>query len=517
MWAFYCETYMRRILLCILDGWGERALDNNNGISGAMHWKRLLHTYPHTFLQASESYVGLPDGQMGNSEVGHMTIGLGRVLTQDLPRIDAAIANNTFTELSAFKDLVERTKAGSNRCHVMGLLSQGGVHSHENHFFYAVHQLANHGITVIVHPFLDGRDTAPQSARESLAKLDALLCDTIKPGFMTGRYFAMDRDNRWDRTQMAYDVFMKGGIIESQPPTFSAALKAAYASTITDEFIKPIAIGDYAGIMPGDTCFMVNFRADRVRQWLSALVLPDFDAFETSSTHLSYILGMRDYSDALSHHISTLFPTIPVSGGLGECIADHSLCQLRIAETEKYAHVTYFFNGGRETPFDGENRIMIPSPNVATYDLAPEMSAGTVTAHVVEALRQKNEHLIVVNYANPDMVGHTGVKGAIKKAITTVDHALSILEKEALQNDWLLIITADHGNVECMTDDAGQPQTAHTCNPVPFLVINGEGTARDTLYFRSDGTLADIAPTILHWLNLPQSIHMSGKVLLNGN
>ncbi len=508
---------MRRILLCILDGWGERTLDENNGISGATHWKRLLHTYPHTFLQASESYVGLPDGQMGNSEVGHMTIGLGRVLTQDLPRIDTAIADDTFAYLPAFKTLIERTKAGSNRCHVMGLLSQGGVHSHENHFFYVVKQLAKQGIDVVVHPFLVRCDTAPKSANESLSKLDELLCDTIKPGFMTGRYFAMDRDNRWDRTKLAYDVFIKGNAADNHISTFSAALREAYASNMTDEFIMPIAVGGYAGLKPGDTCFMINFRADRVRQWLSALALPNFDVFEPSSPRLSYILGMSDYSDALSQYIHTLFPKIPVSGGLGECISDHSLCQLRIAETEKYAHITYFFNGGKEASFDGESRIMVPSPNVATYDLAPEMSAHIVTAHVVDALRKKNEHLIVVNYANPDMVGHTGIKAAIKIAVTTVDNALATLEKEALHNDWVLIITADHGNVECMTDDAGQQHTAHTCNPVPFLVINGEHTVTNGLYFRKNGTLADIAPTILHWLNLPQSIHMSGKVLMNDN
>ena len=498
---------MRRVLLCILDGWGERALDQDNAIRFATNWQRFLQNYPHTFLNASESYVGLPDGQMGNSEVGHMTIGLGRVITQDLPRINKAISDGTFLKSDAFQEFISKTKAGSNRCHVIGLFSPGGVHSHEDHFLYAAKLLENQGCTVVVHPILDGRDTPPRSASASLKRLESILGNNIKPGFMSGRYFTMDRDNRWDRTHQAYDAFVNA--TGTRYETFTDALTAFYARDVSDEFIEPCIIGDFEGVNPGDSMFFINFRGDRARQWISSLTLPDFNHFSTSSPSLSTILTMTDYSAELLPYHLTLFPKVPVKDGLGEIVANHALCQLRIAETEKYAHVTYFFNGGRETPFDGEDRIMVPSPHVATYDLQPEMSAKQVTEELVSALTTKKHHLIVVNYANPDMVGHTGIRPAIEKAIATVDSLLAELEQTALRNDWVLIITADHGNVEQMSDETGQPHTAHTCNVVPFLVINAE----NHLSLRKTGTLADIAPTILHWLNLPVPTVMSGNCL----
>lgn len=498
---------MRRVLLCILDGWGERPLDQNNGLTCAKNWQQLLKTYPHTFLNASESYVGLPDGQMGNSEVGHMTLGLGRKIIQDLPRINKSIEDGTLKESDAFQEFIKKTKAGSNICHLMGLFSPGGVHSHEDHFLYAIKILAEEGINVVVHPILDGRDTSPSSALSSLEKLQGYIGNNVKAGTMTGRYFTMDRDNRWERIQKAYDAFTVA--IGPNYKAFTDALRYAYSSGITDEFVIPCIINDYAGIKPDDSLFFINFRGDRARQWISALALPDFDKFPISHPSFSSILTMTDYSKELSPYHITLFPKASLTDGLGETVAKHDLSQLRVAETEKYAHVTYFFNGGREAAFDGEERIMVPSPQVATYDLKPEMSAEEVTEHVLSALTTKKHHLIVVNYANPDMVGHTGIRSAIEKAIETVDSILVRIEKEALKNDWLFIITADHGNVEQITDDKGQPHTAHTCNLVPFLVINGE----HNLSLRDNGTLADVAPTILQWLNLPISDAMSGHCL----
>lgn len=497
----------RRVILCILDGWGERALDKNNGLLIAKNWQNLLKRYPHTFLNASETHVGLPDGQMGNSEVGHMTLGLGRKIFQDLPRINLAISEGTFTQSEAFQAFIQKTKAGSNICHIMGLFSPGGVHSHENHFLYAVKALTEEGITVVVHPILDGRDTPPSSALSTLQKLERLVGTQVKPGTISGRYFTMDRDNRWERTKQAYDSFVNA--TGARYKTFTDAVQFAYASGITDEFIAPCSIGDYSGVSENDSFFFVNFRGDRARQWISALALPNFDCFPVSHFSFSSILTMTDYSQELSPYHLTLFPKIPLTEGLGETLANHNLRQLRIAETEKYAHVTYFFNGGREAPFDGEDRILVPSPQVATYDLKPEMSAEQVTADVLLALKLKKHQLIVVNYANPDMVGHTGVRSAIKKAVETIDAILVRLEQEALKNDWILIVTSDHGNVEQVIDENGEPHTAHTCNLVPFLVINGG----DDLTFKENGTLADVAPTILRCLDIPMPIAMTGQCL----
>ncbi|MDP3371672.1 MAG: 2,3-bisphosphoglycerate-independent phosphoglycerate mutase [Candidatus Paracaedibacteraceae bacterium] len=498
---------MRRVLLCILDGWGERTLDDVNGLSNAKNWHRLQETYPHTFLQASESFVGLPAGQMGNSEVGHMTIGLGRVIMQDLPRINKAIETDTLQTSDAFKSFVEKTKKASNCCHVMGLLSPGGVHSHEDHFFFIAQALANEGINVIVHPILDGRDTPPCSAEKSLEKLEALLNDKIKSGTLSGRFYAMDRDERWNRTEKTYNTLMRATGVRYQ--TFLDALSAAYSVGSTDEFVEPSPINNFSGIGVEDSFFFVNFRGDRSRQLISSLLLPDFNAFNVQKPAFSSALTMAEYSNELSRYHDTLFSKTPVCDGLSETISKHSLCQLHIAETEKYAHVTYFFNGNIEKQFDGERRVLVPSPSVTTYDLKPEMSAREVTDYVLNGMEDKQNHFIVVNYANPDMVGHTGIPKAIEKAISTIDSILVELENKAFEDDWLFIITADHGNVEQMIDSNGQPHTAHTCNPVPFVVINGG----KNLSLKEKGTLADVAPTILHWMSLPIPEVMSGCVL----
>ncbi len=498
---------MRRVLLCILDGWGERVLDENNGLLCAKNWHQFLEKYPHTFLNASESFVGLPDGQMGNSEVGHMTLGLGRVIDQVLPRINKAINNKRIDTYPALLDFIAKIKKSTNCCHVVGLLSPGGVHSHQDHLFYIIKVLSAHGINVVVHPILDGRDTPPQSAKASLDQLEELCIGNVKAGSLSGRYYAMDRDNRWDRTEKAYNAMVLGK--GKNFTTINNALSQSYAHQIYDEFVEPCVIDSFSGIAAGDSLFFVNFRADRARQLMSAFVLPEFNTFQQP---FSCALTMTEYSNALSAYHSILFEAPSVSNSLGEVIQNHDLCQLRIAETEKYAHVTYFFNGGVEPPLKGEDRILIPSPKVTTYDLKPEMSAKEVTENVISALHLKKHQLVVVNYANPDMVGHTGIRPAIEKAISTIDSILIELEHACLNNDWLLIITADHGNVEQVVDDEGQPHTAHTLNPVPFLVINGE----KDLAFREKGTLADVAPSILRWLNLPVPQQMSGKQLQEG-
>jgi 2,3-bisphosphoglycerate-independent phosphoglycerate mutase len=375
----------------------------------------------------------------------------------------------------------------------------------------ACEALIKAGIDVIVHPILDGRDTSPKAARDSklLRWLDeqADMRNLIR-GTMGGRFYAMDRDNRWDRIQKAYDALATGQGLCHQ--TFESALQAAYAQDKTDEFVEPVVFDGYQGVKAGDGFFFINFRADRARQMMSALVDPDFTGFERTLLPFSATLGMTEYSGALAPFMTALFSKTPLADGLGETVSKQGKRQLRLSETEKYAHVTYFFNGGVEAPFDGEDRCMIPSPNVETYDLQPEMSAAEVTEKLQGAMQAQSHALIVVNYANPDMVGHTGVVPAIQKAAQTIDGILAQLEKAAIQNNCTLIITADHGNVETMVDETGAPHTAHTCNPVPFVVINGPANVE----LAATGTLADIAPTILHILDIPVPALMTGNCLI---
>ncbi len=500
----------KRVLLCILDGWGVRNEPENNGIVVAHEWTRMLKTYPWATLEASEHFVGLPDGQMGNSEVGHMSIGLGRVVMQDLPRVSQAIADHTLEKNPKITDFIKTLKNNKPVCHLLGLLSPGGVHSHQDHILAVAKLLDSQGIQVKIHVFLDGRDTPPQSALgylEEFAK--ALKGSNCQIATLGGRYYGMDRDKRWERVQVAYEALVSA----SSQDHFKTAQEAVlhfYDQGVTDEFIPPSIIGDYQGMQDGEGLWMMNFRADRVRQILSSLLFDSFAEFPRSKKiNFSGILGMTEYADNLTSLIPAVFEKTPLSKGLGEIIGLSGESQLRIAETEKYAHVTFFFNGGREEPFPNEDRILIPSPKVATYDLQPAMSADEVTETVLNAMQKQEHQLIVVNYANPDMVGHTGVVKAIEEAIVKVDECLFKLEKAALDNEWIMLITADHGNAEFMKENDGTPHTAHTCNPVPFVMINSPKRK-----LKQKGALCDVAPTVLELLDYEKPLEMTGNSLL---
>lgn len=501
----------RKVVLCILDGWGIGEHNPFNGIDAAEYWPTILKRYPNTKLQASDHFVGLPDGQMGNSEVGHMTIGLGRVVMQDLPKIDHAITEGDLKKNPLIQNSIEQLKKTKKTCHIMGLLSPGGVHSHIDHIIYAAKLLSESGITTHVHGFLDGRDTSPKSASEYINKfLNAIKNHSnIHLSSICGRYFAMDRDNRWERTECAYKA-----IVEAETQLFHSPLQAIeknYKQGITDEFVKPMVSKQYKGMQDGDGLWMINFRSDRVRQILRSLLMPDFNKFKREKIiHFGPTLAMNDYAQDLESHISAIFEKDPFNQSLGEVVSSLGLRQLRVAETEKYAHVTFFLNGGREEPFKNEERILIPSPKVSTYDLQPEMSAFEVTKAVTNSMKQKDLSLIVVNYANADMVGHTGNMEAVNQSIKCVDQCIKTLEQNAIKNDWVLIITADHGNAECMKESDGiTAHTAHTRNFVPFVLMNFHKQSS-----LKPGTLADIAPTILDIMNITQPKEMTGRSLI---
>ncbi len=504
----------RPVVLCILDGWGCRSERADNAILAARtpNWHRFLETAPHARLQASELFVGLPRGQMGNSEVGHTNIGAGRVVMQDLPRIDQAIADGSLARSPALAEFVAALKRSGGTAHLLGLLSPGGVHSHQDHLAALARLVAAAGVPVRVHAFLDGRDTPPRSAAGYLADFAAATAGLARISFATvsGRYYAMDRDQRWDRVEKAYRALMLGeGERAADAP---AAVRQAYAAGQSDEFVLPTAIAGFAGMRDGDGVLCANFRADRVREILAALLDPDFAGFTRPRTaRFAAALGLTEYSTELNRFVKTLFPPEDLADTFGEVVSRAGLTQLRIAETEKYAHVTFFFNGGRETEFPGESRILVPSPKVATYDLKPEMSAPEVTDRLVEAIDQGRFDVIVVNFANTDMVGHTGDVAAATKAVEAVDRCLGRLAEAVRRAGGSLLITADHGNAEMMRDPAtGQPHTAHTLNPVPLLLVNPPAG----IVGLEDGRLADIAPTLLQLLGLRQPAAMTGRPLL---
>jgi 2,3-bisphosphoglycerate-independent phosphoglycerate mutase len=508
-------TGSRPALLCILDGWGWRTDPTDNAIAAARtpNYTRLLAECPHALLQTSGRAVGLPSGQMGNSEVGHMNIGAGRVVAQDLPRIDAAIEDGALAARPALQALIAKAKASNSGVHLMGLLSPGGVHSHQDHMAALVKILSAAGLPVLVHAFLDGRDTPPRSARGYLQKFlkDIEGCPGVRLATLAGRYYAMDRDTRWDRVEKAY-----AAMVDASARRFDdafAALDASYAEDIADEFLVPAVLGDYAGMADGDALLFANFRADRAREISLALLEKKFSAFERSRmVTFCAAAGMTEYSEELNSLMTALFSPQDVRETLGEVMAEHHLKQLRIAETEKYAHVTFFLNAGREDPYPGEDRILVPSPKVATYDHKPEMSAYQVTDKLVEAIGSGKYDLIVCNYANPDMVGHTGIMQAAIKAVDTIDECLGRLIAAVQQAGGLMLLTADHGNIELMKDpQTGEPFTAHTTFDVPIVVYGAPPGIR-----LEDGRLADIAPTLLALMGLDQPQAMTGHSLLAG-
>jgi len=502
------------VVLCILDGWGERSESDNNAIAigSTPVWDRMVKSYPTGRLNASAQEVGLPEGQMGNSEVGHMNLGAGRVVMQDLPRIDQAVSDGSLAKNEALVDFIAALKKSGGACHLMGLLSPGGVHSMQRHMVALAETVTQAGVPVVLHAFLDGRDTPPSSAKDYmddfLEEVKYFPCFSV--GTVSGRYYAMDRDNRWERVVKAYDAMVCG---EGERADHAmTAIENSYAAETTDEFVLPTVIDGYQGMHDGDGLLMANFRADRAREILTTLVDPAFHGFERKKTvDWATKLGMVEYSTDLSAHLGALFAPVQLSNIFGQVIAEKGMTQLRIAETEKYAHVTFFFNGGEEQVFKGEERILIPSPKVATYDLQPAMSAPEVTDKLVEAIGSGKFDVIIVNYANGDMVGHTGILEAALEAAATVDESLGRLEEAITQAGGTMLITADHGNCEQMLDaETGQPHTAHTLNPVPTVLVNPPAWASGL----SEGRLADVAPTLLHLLGVEQPSEMTGKSLI---
>jgi 2,3-bisphosphoglycerate-independent phosphoglycerate mutase len=503
----------RPVMLVILDGWGWREDKADNAIRQAKTptFDRLWRDWPHGFLRTSGRDVGLPDGQMGNSEVGHLNIGAGRVVMQDLPRIGTAIGDGDIKHAPALTDLIKKLKASGGTCHLIGLVSPGGVHSHQDHAAALAKILDEAGVPTLMHVLTDGRDTPPQSAAEDVKHLLAALPKSVKVASVSGRYYAMDRDKRWDRVEKAYKA-----IVEADGPHFAdapAVVADAYANKKFDEFIVPAVVGDYKGMKDGDGVLCFNFRADRVREILGAMLAPDFKGFDRKRVvKFATAVGMTQYSEELDRLMATIFPAQTLANILGDVVADAGRTQLRMAETEKYPHVTYFLNGGREEPYSGEDRIMVPSPKVATYDLQPEMSAPELTDKAVAAINSGKYDLIVLNFANPDMVGHTGSLPAAIKAVETVDAGLGRIVDAIDKAGGALLVTADHGNCEMMRDPAtGGPHTAHTTNPVPLMLFGGRNRG-----LVAEGRLADLAPTLLELLELPKPKEMTGASLLAG-
>ncbi len=510
------QPAQKTTLLVVLDGFGHRDAIEHNAISAARtpNWDRFLATRPHTLISASGADVGLPGGQMGNSEVGHMNLGAGRVVPQDLSRIDRAVELGELETNPALGGLFDKVLNVGGAVHVLGLLSPGGVHSHEAQIFELLRVAAGRGLKQIhLHAFLDGRDTPPKSAMASLEKAQGLLGElgVGRVGSITGRYYAMDRDDRWERIEPAYRLLVDGAAkFRAEEPR--EALETAYQRGESDEFVQPTSIGPAgmaaARLGPNDAALFMNFRADRARQLTRALTAPDFDGFARGRfvRPLDFVTLTR-YAEDID--AGCAFEPPKFVNTLGEYLAKLGKRQLRIAETEKYAHVTFFFSGGREEPFAGEERILIPSPKVATYDLQPEMSAHQVTDRLIAAIDSQRFDLILCNYANGDMVGHTGVFRAAVAAVECLDQCLGRIEDALAATGGEMLITSDHGNVEKMHDpDSGQPHTAHTSEPVPLVHIGPERPA-----LREGGTLGDVAPTLLDLMDIAQPAEMTGRSL----
>ena len=506
------------VVLCILDGWGYRHDDSHNAIRAAQTpvMDALWHAYPHTLIEASGADVGLPDDQMGNSEVGHLTIGAGRIIRQELVRISQAVRDGSIAENAELNALADQLRASGKTLHLLGLCSDGGVHSHIDHLGGLLQWAKARGLKeVCIHAITDGRDTPPQSAEPFLNTIEAQIekAGIGRISTLCGRYWAMDRDNRWERTEKAYRLLTEEGTISELSP--QEVLKASYGEEIYDEFLEPTRLAPGA-IESGDGVVLFNFRPDRVRQLVKALVVEGFDGFERTFIPDLNVVTFTQYEAGLP--VSVAFPPESLDGLLGQVVSEAGLRQFRTAETEKYPHVTYFMNGGIEQPYPGEDRHLVPSPRVATYDQAPAMSAEQLTDNCISAVNKGIYSLVVINYANPDMVGHTGAMEATVEAIGAVDRSVGRLLEATNRMGGTLIVTADHGNAELMEGPDGLPWTAHTTNPVPLILVEGEkrkipghGTAVE---LRSGGGLADVAPTLLEILGLEQPSRMTGASLI---
>jgi 2,3-bisphosphoglycerate-independent phosphoglycerate mutase len=505
-------------VLAILDGWGYRPDDDHNAIRAAATpvMDALWHAYPHTLIEASGGAVGLPDGQMGNSEVGHLTIGSGRVIRQELVRISQAVRNGSLAANPALNELGDRLLADGGTLHLIGLCSDGGVHSHVDHLGGLLRWAAGRGLQdVCIHVITDGRDTAPNSAAGFLQTIEEQIeaAGVGRIATMCGRYWAMDRDTRWERTEKAYRLLTETSEPEASDP--AEVLRASYADGVTDEFLEPVRLA-CAPIRAGDGLICFNFRPDRVRQLIRALVLPAFPHFERERIEPLHVVTFTQYEQGLP--VAVAFPPESLDGLLGQVVSAQGLRQFRTAETEKYPHVTYFMNGGIEQAFPGEDRHLVPSPRVPTYDQAPAMSAEKLTDSCIAAIHKGIYSLVVINYANPDMVGHTGQMEATTEAISTVDHCVGRLLEATNRMGGTLLITADHGNAEVMEGPDGRPWTAHTTNPVPVILVEGEKRKLpghgNEVRLRDHGGLADIAPTLLDILGLPKPGGMTGTSLI---
>ncbi|MBS7302323.1 MAG: 2,3-bisphosphoglycerate-independent phosphoglycerate mutase [Bacteroidales bacterium] len=504
----------RKVLLMILDGWGEGRHDHSNAIytQGQPFIDSLRAKYPYSHLHACGEYVGLPDGQMGNSEVGHMNLGAGRVVYQDLVKINIACREHKLLQNKEIAAAYDYVKRSGKKLHFLGLCSHGGVHSSLNHLYEFLAEAKNQGLeNVFVHCFMDGRDTDPRSGLGFVAELEQQMASTTgKVASVCGRFYAMDRDKRWDRVKAAYDLLVEGKGAEFE--SAQEAIKASYAADVTDEFIKPVVITEggkpVATIEEGDAVIFFNFRNDRARELTAVLTQTDMPEQGMHTLPLYYCC-LTPY-DATFKGLHILFDKEVVSDTLGETLAKYGKHQLRIAETEKYAHVTFFFNGGREAPFENEDRILVNSPKVATYDLQPEMSAPEVAEKLIEAIKTEKEDAIILNFANGDMVGHTGVYDAICKAVKTIDGLVEKVVNAAIEHGYVVLLTADHGNADYAVNEDGTPNTAHSLNLVQFIVIN----AGDEVKTVKDGALCNVAPTILKLMGIPQPEAMTAEPLI---
>ena len=501
----------KKVALVILDGWGYGARDASDAIFNANTtcMDGLHETYPHGELRTDGEFVGLPSGQMGNSEVGHMNIGAGRVVFQDLLRINKAIKSGTFKSELILQEALEVAKQPGRRLHILGLVSRGGVHSQQEHLHEMVDAVNSAGVPdAVIHAFTDGRDTSPKLGLSCLKDLESHLSQTnsqIQIASVHGRYYAMDRDNRWERISHSYHAMCSNGGDEFE--SVAAGIRSSYDDNTNDEFIVPFRIQGVAGqIRPNDVVICFNFRTDRCRQITTALTQQEFPELGMSTLPLHFVT-MTNYDEKFQG-VNVIYDKPNLKKTLGEVISSAGLSQLRIAETEKYPHVTFFFNGGREDPFSGENRLMASSPKVATYDLKPEMSAHTLVKLVSGEMNSDSADFICLNFANPDMVGHTGIYNAILKAVETADECLSEVINVGKKNGYQFVIIADHGNADKVVNPDGSPHTSHTLNPVPVIVISGD------VKFLKDGKLADVAPTILDLLDIEQPIEMTGESLI---